>query len=142
MQRAEWSSSTSPRSPIRRGDIHTWVTGARWSSRGRLIVDPVSTKPGQLQGVRVRVRVRGCVGRGGRGGGLRWPVMVRSWSTMPVAAVLLAGCAAAAAGIFWMCGGDFSYTLDDPYIHLALAENIAIGHYGIDPSESSAPASS
>ncbi len=39
-------------------------------------------------------------------------------------------------------GGTFSYALDDPYIHLALAENIARGHYGINSNEYSAPSSS
>lgn len=34
------------------------------------------------------------------------------------------------------------YTLDDPYIHLALAKNIWIGSYGINPNEMSAPSSS
>ena len=38
--------------------------------------------------------------------------------------------------------GLFTYTLDDPYIHLRLAENISQGHYGINPSEYSAPSSS
>ncbi|MDY6921354.1 MAG: hypothetical protein SV765_14205 [Pseudomonadota bacterium] len=38
--------------------------------------------------------------------------------------------------------GIFTYTLDDPYIHLALAENIAAGHYGINPQDHSSPASS
>lgn len=36
----------------------------------------------------------------------------------------------------------FSYTLDDPYIHLALAQNIAAGHYGINPGETTSPSSS
>jgi hypothetical protein len=39
-------------------------------------------------------------------------------------------------------GGRFIYTLDDPYIHLALAENIARGHYGVNLGEASAPSSS
>jgi len=39
-------------------------------------------------------------------------------------------------------GGVFTYTLDDPYIHLALAENLAHGHYGINPGEASSPSSS
>lgn len=39
-------------------------------------------------------------------------------------------------------GGTFVYTLDDPYIHLALADRIATGHYGINAGEASAPSSS
>ncbi len=38
--------------------------------------------------------------------------------------------------------GQFTYTLDDAYIHLALAENIARGHYGVNLFEMSAPSSS
>lgn len=38
--------------------------------------------------------------------------------------------------------GLLVYTLDDPYIHLALAENIKNGHYGINIGEFSAPSSS
>jgi hypothetical protein len=38
--------------------------------------------------------------------------------------------------------GHFTYTLDDAYIHLALAENIARGHYGVNLQEFSAPSSS
>jgi hypothetical protein len=37
---------------------------------------------------------------------------------------------------------QFCYTLDDAYIHLAMAENIADGHYGVNVGEFSAPASS
>lgn len=39
-------------------------------------------------------------------------------------------------------GGHFVYALDDPYIHLALAENLAHGHYGINATEFSSPSSS
>ena len=39
-------------------------------------------------------------------------------------------------------GGTFVYALDDPYIHLAMAEQIAHGHYGINPLEASSPSSS
>lgn len=34
------------------------------------------------------------------------------------------------------------YTLDDPYIHMALAENIARGHFGVNPGEYANPSSS
>ncbi len=38
--------------------------------------------------------------------------------------------------------GNFSFTLDDPYIHLALAQHLLDGHYGINANEFSAPSSS
>lgn len=39
--------------------------------------------------------------------------------------------------------GLFTYMLDDPYIHLAVAEGLAkSGHYGVNPGEVSAPCSS
>lgn len=38
-------------------------------------------------------------------------------------------------------GGHFAFTIDDPYIHLAQAENIAQGHYGLNPGEPAAPSS-
>jgi hypothetical protein len=38
--------------------------------------------------------------------------------------------------------GHLVYTLDDAYIHLSLAENIAHGHYGVNAGEYSAPSSS
>ncbi len=39
-------------------------------------------------------------------------------------------------------GGHFTYALDDPYIHLALSEGIAHGHYGINAGEYASPSSS
>lgn len=42
----------------------------------------------------------------------------------------------------FITGGHFIYTLDDPYIHLALAKEISGFHYGINASEFSAPSSS
>ena len=39
-------------------------------------------------------------------------------------------------------GGLFMYTLDDAYIHFALAENLMRGHYGVNLGEVSAPCSS
>ncbi len=38
--------------------------------------------------------------------------------------------------------GHLIYALDDPYIHLALAEKLARGHYGINFTELSSPSSS
>ena len=46
-------------------------------------------------------------------------------------------------GLIWRWnGGHFTYALDDPYIHLALSEGIARGHYGINAAEPSSPSSS
>ena len=39
-------------------------------------------------------------------------------------------------------GGHLMYTLDDPYIHLAVAENLSRGVYGINLEEHSSPSSS
>ena len=39
-------------------------------------------------------------------------------------------------------GGMLVYSLDDPYIHLSLAENLLRGHYGINPGETASPSSS
>jgi hypothetical protein len=38
--------------------------------------------------------------------------------------------------------GNFVYTLDDPYIHLAMGEQISHFHYGINPGEAASPSSS
>src|ERR1700742_688744 len=46
------------------------------------------------------------------------------------------------ASVFAENSGHFSFSLDDPYIHLRLAENIVHGTYGINPGEYSAPSSS
>lgn len=40
------------------------------------------------------------------------------------------------------CNGQFTYTLDDPYIHLALAKNLRHLHYGLNAGEVASPASS
>ena len=45
-------------------------------------------------------------------------------------------------GVLRATGGHFIYALDDPYIHLALSEQIAHGHYGINAAEYSSPSSS
>ena len=42
----------------------------------------------------------------------------------------------------WLCQGHLVYSLDDPYIHLTLANNILDGTYGINIGEASSPSSS
>jgi hypothetical protein len=44
--------------------------------------------------------------------------------------------------ILWLNSRMLVFTLDDAYIHLALAENIRHGHYGVNINEFSAPSSS
>jgi hypothetical protein len=57
-------------------------------------------------------------------------------------AVLLGVLATQVGMILVANGGVLTYTLDDPYIHLALAEQIAKGTYGVNPGEFAAPSSS
>jgi hypothetical protein len=60
---------------------------------------------------------------------------------LPVVVYLLT--AACVFGAIWhLTGGHFTYTLDDPYIHMAVAGQLAHGHYGINASEWSSPSSS
>ncbi|MEE9387935.1 MAG: hypothetical protein V3U96_04945 [Paracoccaceae bacterium] len=42
----------------------------------------------------------------------------------------------------WLTGGRFEYPLDDVYIHLAMAEGIRAGGYGVNPGEYASAASS
>jgi hypothetical protein len=46
------------------------------------------------------------------------------------------------AAVLYMNNGQFLYVLDDPYIHLALAKQIAQGHYGLQADEFASPSSS
>lgn len=50
--------------------------------------------------------------------------------------------AAIGAAIIGLCHGHLIYTYDDPYISLALSQQIAHGHYGLNPNEVSSPSSS
>ena len=51
-------------------------------------------------------------------------------------------CLLGVLGITSLSDGHFSYTVDDSYIHLAVAEEIAKGNYGVNPGEFTAPSSS
>jgi hypothetical protein len=62
--------------------------------------------------------------------------------TLAVVAPLLLIIGAVAAAILILCHGHLIYSLDDPYISLALAQQIAHGHYGITAAEASSPSSS
>ena len=60
-----------------------------------------------------------------------------------IALTILIVCLVQLVAILVRTHGNVLFTLDDPYIHLALAEHIAHGlHYGINSGEFSAPASS
>ncbi len=56
--------------------------------------------------------------------------------------IFLLGVGFLTATIVKATNGGFFYSLDDPYIHLALAENLVRGHYGINLGETSSPSSS
>ena len=57
-------------------------------------------------------------------------------------AVTVAGLALLIVSLVGQTDGRLFYLLDDPYIHLSLAENILSGHYGINPGENASPSSS
>jgi hypothetical protein len=58
-------------------------------------------------------------------------------------ALFSAAVMACLAAVLAINGGQFTYMLDDPYIHLAVAEELAgHWHYGVNSSERSAPCSS
>ncbi len=57
-------------------------------------------------------------------------------------AVYLLGLGLLVGVTLWLNQGAFAYSLDDPYLHLGLAENLARGHYGLNAEEPSSPSSS
>ncbi len=58
------------------------------------------------------------------------------------AAITLVTLGVMCACSLWINGGRLVFSLDDPYIHFALAHHLAQGHYGINPGEYAAPSSS
>ena len=69
------------------------------------------------------------------------PAVERSGTRLALV-VLAAVVLAELSAILVLNHGVFTFTLDDPYIHLALSENIIRGHYGVNAVEASAPSSS
>jgi hypothetical protein len=57
-------------------------------------------------------------------------------------AAIIALIAVLMAGVLRINHGTFTYTLDDPYIHLALSDQIRHGNYGLYPGTHAAPSSS
>jgi hypothetical protein len=72
--------------------------------------------------------------------------VTRSQLLLRPEAIALLALAVLAAGVLHFSlaatGGVFVYALDDPYIHLALADRIRAGEYGINPGEFTSPSSS
>lgn len=64
----------------------------------------------------------------------------RGWLVLGVG--LLALVVLQVAAVISMNGGTFTYTLDDPYIHMQFARNLIQGHIGINMGENSWPCSS
>ena len=56
--------------------------------------------------------------------------------------VYVLACAVLLVADLSVTDGTFTYVLDDAYIHLSLAENVAQGHYGLNPDEPASPSSS
>lgn len=56
--------------------------------------------------------------------------------------LMAAALVAELAAILWLNRGVFVYSFDDAYVHLALAERLAGGHYAINPGEAASPSSS
>ena len=75
----------------------------------------------------------------GRGLTIAWKYFLPA---IPAIAILLAAFSLILLQILRLNQGFFTYILDDAYIHLALAENIAKGTYGVNPGEFAATSSS
>jgi hypothetical protein len=70
-----------------------------------------------------------------------YPVWARIAAPMAFAAIA-AILAVLFAAVLRINHGTFTYTLDDPYIHLALSDHIRHGNYGLYPGTHAAPSSS
>ena len=73
---------------------------------------------------------------------MRFTVPIGARALWLGASVFLAIAAVLGVAILRATGGVFSFTLDDPYIHLAMAEEIGRGGYGVNPGEAASASSS
>lgn len=78
-----------------------------------------------------------CLSKPSETGATSWRFGAVSLSTWTLLLMLLVLSATLGA-----TGGSFGYSLDDPYIHLAMAEEILAGGYGVNASEPAAASSS
>lgn len=78
----------------------------------------------------------------GLGGRSSWRSFVVAESARGPAWLLLAALSIQLGWMLAVNGGQLVFSIDDAYIHLALAENISVGHFGVNPTEASAPSSS
>jgi hypothetical protein len=69
-------------------------------------------------------------------------VAILNKTSLVLLAIFLLLVVAELIAILLLNNNHFMFVLDDPYIHLALAENIWQGHYGVNIEEYSAPSSS
>ena len=70
------------------------------------------------------------------------PRFRRGWLVALPVVLYIALCAVMFVRIRAANDGHFFFALDDPYIHLAVANSIRHGHYGINTGESASPSSS
>lgn len=72
---------------------------------------------------------------------LHQPISARAFRTALLLSWAVGSGAIILASLF-LCSGVLIYALDDPYLHLALAENILRGTYGVNLDDPSSPSSS
>ena len=76
---------------------------------------------------------------------LPWPVAAPRTGIGPLLAVVLGVTLPSLVAVAMVLGGNdghFAYGMDGPYIHMAMADQIRQGHYGLNPGEPASPSSS
>lgn len=76
---------------------------------------------------------------------MSWPAATPCIGVGPLLAVMLGVTLPSLVAILLVLAGngwDFAYGMDGPYIHMAMADQIRQGHYGLNPGEPASPSSS